>query len=123
MDNRRFAFFVVSEEFLNHEVESFLTGRQGSISIGPGDDLIVGNNGLEAIVVIFDVNFSDPEFLLLDFADKCEFIFSFDHFPTFSLHVGPISVTLFTILLNQATEHKDRGNVIFFYHSIKVIKR
>ncbi len=112
----------MSEKFLDHEVESFLTGRQGPISIGPGGDLIVGNNGLEVVVVIFDVDFSDSEFFFLNFADKCEFVFFFDHFTALSFHIGPISVTFFTILLNQAAEHKDRGDVVFFDHSVKVVK-
>ena len=77
---------------------------------------------LEVVIVILNMNFSDSEFLLLNLTDKGELIFFFDHFAAFSFHIGPVSITLFTILLNQAAEHKDRGDVIFLDHAVKVVE-
>ena len=57
---------------------------------------------LEVIVVILNMNFSDSELLFLDLTDEGEFVFFFDHFTAFSFHIGPVSVALFAILLNQA---------------------
>ncbi len=59
MDDRRLTFLIVHEKLVDHKIQSFLTGRQGSVSIGPGGDLVVSDYSLEVIVVIFDVYFSD----------------------------------------------------------------
>lgn len=72
--------------------------------------------------MVFNMYFSDSKLLFLDFTDQCEFVFFLDHFAAFSFHIGPISVALFAILLNQAAEHKDGGDVIFFDHAIEVVE-
>ena len=82
----------------------------------------MGNYSLEVIVVVFDMDFSDSELLLLDFIDEGKFVFFLDHFAAFSFHIGPVPVAFFAILLNQGAEHKDRGDVIFLDHAVEVVE-
>lgn len=122
VDNRGLAFFVVSEKLLDHEVESLLTGRERPVSVGPGYDLVVSDYSFEVGVVIFHMNFSDSELLVLDLISESEFVFFFDHFAAFSFLIGPVSVAFFAILLNQGAEHKDGSDVIFLDHAVEVVE-
>jgi len=68
------------------------------------------------------VDFPDSELLHFSFADNVKLILFFDHFAALSFLVGPISVTLFSVLFNQTTEHKHRCDIIFLHHSIEVVE-
>ena len=122
MNNWGLAFIVVFEKLLHHEVKSFFARSKWPITIRPAGELIMSYNRLEIVIGIFNMNFPDFKLLLFYLFQQGQFILFFNHLAALSFLVRPVSVAFLPILLNQGAKHKDRCDVVFLNHSVKIIK-
>lgn len=100
VNQRRLSFLVMSQELLNHKVQSFFASLQGSIPIRPGSDLIMSDNTFPIVVQVLHMNLSDSQFFLLDFRHQCHFVLFLTHFSALCFLIWPVSIAFLPILLN-----------------------